>query len=67
LDLRCWMALATRALATVGSNLGLPRKGEPHADGFRLFLNRLTERGVLLAAGWPAAGPSTNHPARQGS
>lgn len=26
LDLRCWMALATRSLATVGSNLGLPTK-----------------------------------------
>lgn len=27
MDLRCWMALATRALATIGSNLGLPSKG----------------------------------------
>ncbi len=26
-DLRCWMALAARALATIGSNLGLPPKG----------------------------------------
>jgi mannosyl-oligosaccharide glucosidase len=25
-DLRCWMALAARALATIGSNLGLPPK-----------------------------------------
>ena len=27
LDLRCWMALASRALATIGANLGLPQKG----------------------------------------
>lgn len=27
MDLRCWMALATRALATIGSNLGLPPRG----------------------------------------
>lgn len=26
-DLRCWMALASRALATIGANLGLPDKG----------------------------------------
>jgi hypothetical protein len=28
LDLRCWMALAARAMATIGANLGLPRQRE---------------------------------------
>ncbi len=26
LDLRCWMALASRALATIGNHLNLPRR-----------------------------------------
>lgn len=31
MDLRCWMALAARALATIGANLGLPPKGAPRS------------------------------------
>lgn len=39
MDLRCWMALATRALATIGSNLGLPHKRETlGANGMALPL-----------------------------
>lgn len=42
MDLRCWMALATRALATIGANLRLPAKGGWLGKGVRtgVYLSR---------------------------
>ena len=33
MDLRCWMALATRAMATMGYNMQRPKEGEREGGG----------------------------------
>eukprot|EP00887_Chlorella_sp_A99_P004738 scaffold4.g4738.t1 len=46
-DLRCWMALASRALATIGSNLGLPQEEVALFEETALRLESLEELNRL--------------------
>ena len=69
-DLRCWMALAARALATIGSNLDLPPKGAQRwwgllpcmGTGENLRYAVKEQKAVLYSPMHPCAAPTGSRP-----